>query len=242
MNDAAVAQGDGVEGLGMGMKQVGGVWLPLSECHLVNTLEGRGKHARRVAGRGTYQLHKLEAAMPWVKDWRTAVDVGAHVGLWSMNLAMRFSTIEAFEPVAAHQHCYLRNMTIGRWRLHPMALGAVTGHVAMENFTTGSTGDTRVTQEAEAMATAELVPMRTLDSFAFADVDFIKLDCEGYELFALQGGEETLARCKPCVVVEQKPGRGEVYGLAESAAVTFLEGMGATVRAEISGDFILSWD
>ena len=87
----------------------------------------------------------------------------------------------------------------------------------------------------------ESVPVLRLDQFSLMALDFLKLDCEGYELFALQGAEETLKRCKPVVIVEQKPGRAQCHGLPERAAVEYLEGLGAKLRLEMAGDFILSW-
>ena len=99
-----------------------------------------------------------------------------------------------------------------------------------------SSGDSYVQGDADGD-----VPMRTLDSFDLADVDFIKLDCEGYELFALAGGMETFEHCRPVVCVEQKPGKAQKYGLGETDAVKFLQKMGAKLRGEISGDYILSF-
>ena len=84
--------------------------------------------------------------------------------------------------------------------------------------------------------------MVTLDSFDLQDVDFIKLDCEGYELFALRGAEETLKRCRPCVIVEQKPNRAQRFGLPQTGAVDYLQSLGAKLRAKMAGDYILSFD
>jgi len=83
--------------------------------------------------------------------------------------------------------------------------------------------------------------MRTLDSFNCGVVDFMKLDCEGYELFAIKGGEQTIKRDKPCIIVEQKPGKGKQFGLGDHDAVTLLREWGFEVVKEISGDFILRW-
>jgi hypothetical protein len=84
------------------------------------------------------------------------------------------------------------------------------------------------------------IPMITLDSLALDEVDFIKADCEGFELFALRGAVDTILRCKPVIIVEQKPGRAQKFGLLETEAVTFLEdlGVGYKVVKEMSGDFI----
>lgn len=213
------------------MQKTGGVWLPAGEVHLVDWMRKRNQV---VDGKLTYQYHKLEAALGWVTHWRTAVDVGAHCGLWSLHLAKRFEQLHAMEPVAAHRECWHANMEGLGGRLYPCALGETEGSVSMESAPSSS-GDTRVSGPGD-------IPLRRLDSYELHDVDFIKLDCEGYELFALRGGEETLKRCRPCVIVEQKPGRGQRFGLPETGAVAYLQSLGATFRKEIGGDFILSWD
>ena len=47
-----------------------------------------------------------------------------------------------------------------------------------------------------------MVQTRTLDSFDLAECQFIKIDVEGHELEVLNGAKETLARCRPTVLVE----------------------------------------
>lgn len=213
------------------MMQIGGVFLPDGETHLVEWMR---KVNRVVDGKLSYQYHKLEAALQWVKAWRGAVDVGAHCGLWSMHLIKRFSFVHAFEPVAAHRECFEKNVEMERCVLHACALGAKDGSVRMETAPSSS-GDTRIGGSGD-------IPLKRLDEFDLSPIDFIKLDCEGYELFALQGGEEMLKRCRPCVIVEQKPGRGQRFGLAETGAVDYLQGLGAKLRKVMSGDYVLSWD
>jgi FkbM family methyltransferase len=215
-----------------GIKLVGGVWLPAAEQHLV---EWMVKRNQIVDGRLTYQLHKLEAALKHVRKFRRAVDVGAHCGLWSMHLAKRFERVEAFEPVKLHRDCFEINVDMTVCTLYPIALGEKERMVSMHTANSSS-GDTTV-------AGAGTIPMQRMDdvlAHAF-DVDFIKLDCEGYELFALRGGEELLKRCKPVICVEQKPGKAEQFGLARTGAVEYLQGLGAKVHQEMSGDFIMGW-
>ena len=45
----------------------------------------------------------------------------------------------------------------------------------------------------------------------FEDVDYIKIDVEGHELKVLQGGVDTINRCKPIIVLEQES-IVEIYG------------------------------
>lgn len=213
------------------MKAIGGVWLPDGEQHLVDWMRKRNQV---VDGKLTYQYHKLEAALGHVRKWRAAVDVGAHCGLWSMHLVKRFQLVHAFEPVAAHRACFEKNVPGERALLYGCALGAKDGGVSIRTAPTSS-GDSWVEGSGD-------IPMKRLDEYDLADVDFIKLDCEGYELLALQGAEETLKRCRPCVIVEQKPGRAQKFGLPETGAVDYLQGLGAILRKAIAGDYVLSWD
>lgn len=213
------------------MKEFGGWQFPDHEEHLLEWLK---KTNDLKDGRLRYQGKKQDAAMGWCTQFRTAVDVGAHVGLWSYYLSRQFATVHSFEPVAAHRECFTVNVTAPTVTLHACALGEKDGLVNIRTAQTSS-GDSWVDGDGD-------IPLKRLDEFDLQDVDFVKLDCEGFELFALRGGEETLKRCHPCIIVEQKPGRAQKFGLEETGAVDYLRGLGAHLRTAISGDFILSWD
>lgn len=217
------------------MKQHQGVWFPDGERAMT---EWMTKNGEVINGKGTYQIRKLRAAIACCKQFRTAVDIGAHVGLWSMHLAYRFKAVWAFEPVAEFRNCYVHNVPQLSAILKPYALGFSAGYVTMK-IDPADTGGTHVLDGASERD----IVMRALDSFNIQDVDFIKVDCEGYEYQALKGGEETLKRCKPCVIVEQKQHiMDRNYGTKGTPAVDYLKSLGAKQRKVISGDHILTWD
>ncbi len=191
---------------------------------------------RIVDGRLTYQYSKYENAIKWTKNRLHAVDVGAHIGMWAYWLARDFLNVDAFEPVPEHRECFHKNVTADHVHLHYCALGALPGKVFLKNFTPDASGDTGISADDGIPA-----DMRRLDDFGMNDVSFIKIDCEGYELHVLKGAEDTLRRCKPCVIVEQKP-RVDRYGLTPKDGVMYLESLGAKLRAALAGDYILSWD
>lgn len=217
------------------MISVRGFHLPDGEQHLIPFLE----QGPIVYGGPTYQYHKLEAALALVprERRRHAVDVGAHCGLWSRILTHEFEAVTAFEPIKTHRDCFLYNVSYPGCAISllPFALGERSGMASLHT-SEASSGDTFVKEGGEHAA-----EMRTLDSFGFERLDFLKIDCEGYEFFVLKGAEATVRRSRPVVIVEQKPGKAEQFGLGRTEAVTLLESWGAVRRREISGDFILSW-
>lgn len=206
------------------------IWLPDGETHLVDWMTKSGEI---VDGKGSYQISKLRKALEYCTNFRTAVDVGAHVGLWTMQLAKQFDIVNGFEPIKAHWECLIRNLAGKEVFLHNVALGNKDQYVAIHTAPSSS-GDSWVNGLGD-------IPMTTLDSFALPEVDFIKIDVEGYETFVLQGAKDTIMRCRPCIIVEQKRDMCEKYGLAQKSAVAYLQGLGAILRAEISGDYILSF-
>lgn len=215
------------------MKQHQGVWLPDHEKHMIEWMD---KNGEMVEGRGTYQIKKLRAALGYVNNWRVAVDVGAHVGFWSMHLVKRFSAVIAFEPIAEHRTCFLSNVRGGVMVLNSCALGDMTGSVKL-TVPEGSSGGTHISGGGN-------IPMRTLDSFELVDVDFVKIDCEGYEDKVIEGARKTLLEWKPVVIVEQKDHIMKAnFGTpaGKHPAVELLQQMGAQVQKVISGDYILTW-
>lgn len=222
----------------------GGWWLPDGEQHLQGWMRQVNMRDPGPGGeeRLTYQGRKYKACRPFIRGWRTAIDVGAHVGLWSWQMARDFGHVVGFEPMPEHRACWEKNMEGAENAvLLSYALGAEPGTVFLKTRTLNSSGDTGVEPGATEGVEAEML---TLDELGLEDIDFIKIDCEGYELYVLQGAVETLKRCKPCLIVEQKPETGMEarYGIGVHDAIAFLEDLGAKKRLGIQGDYIFSWD
>lgn len=213
------------------MFQHQGVWLPDGEKHFPDWMDRNGEI---VEGRGTYQIKKLREALRYTRNFRLAVDVGAHVGLWAMHLAARFQLLHAYEPVSEFRQCFALNVEAANVVIHPCALGAASGKVGMA-YDRADSGGTHVGGEGE-------ISLEPLDLYGLENVDFIKIDCEGYEHHVIEGAKATLLRCRPCVIVEQKPHKlGPNFGIKGTPAVDALRALGAEVRTVMSGDYIMNW-
>ena len=137
----------------------------------------------------------LRSVLPYVKQRRMAVDVGAHIGLWTRMLAQKFSHVTAFEPVAENFACLLLNAGYKNATLENAALGALHETCAM-----AQRGDNSGCWAVDAGGVG--VELNTLDSYKLNDVDLIKIDVEGYEGEVIAGATATLMRCRPTVVFE----------------------------------------
>ncbi len=205
------------------MKNVKGIWLPDQEFHLEGFADQEGWR---------YQKHKFDACLKYIKNWDTAIDVGGHCGLWSMQMVEHFRRVYAFEPVPAHRECF--EMNAPEAELIPCALGEKSGTVKLK-WDARSTGNTKVAQDGDVTA-----DLKTLDSFGIRNVGFIKIDCEGYEMNVLKGGEETIRKWHPVIIVEQKPNKAQEYGFEETEAKDWLKKRGYKLQEVLAGDFILA--
>lgn len=217
------------------MKHVDSWWWPDGEQHMLQWM-AHPKNRVILNGRPAYQGKKQQAVLQLCHRRRVAVDVGAHIGLWSFNLVREFDKVIAFEPVDEHRACFTRNVLAGlpaerTIDLQHCALGAEEGSVCMIVNPT-STGDSWVLGHGD-------IVMRTLDSYALPELDLLKIDCEGFEENVLRGAVETLQRCRPVVIVEQKRDMARKFGLEPQGGVRFLLELGWRQHAEIGGDFIM---
>lgn len=216
-------------------KQVNGVWLPDREDYLVNDI----LVSPYFAGAGTIQFKKFARAFPEIKQFRHAVDIGSNCGIWTRVMARCFPLVTCFEPQSeCHEAFWLNNP----WReldersqvvLHAYALGEEAGTVRL-NTELRSTGFTRVDPEGNVE-----VEVRTLDSFDLPEVDFIKIDVEGWEHNVVKGAVETIRKWRPTMIVEQKPCNAERLGMKQFGAVRLLEKWGGKIVADVSGDVIV---
>lgn len=208
------------------MQRLADTWLPDGEQHFQDYLRKTG---------GEYQPKQRNRSLEYVTRWSLAIDIGAHVGLWSRALVQRFKRVVAFEPLAPLRACLERNVESPRLEIVPMALGNTHGAVAL-GYEGCNSGAARILPDQRG-----LVPLGRLDDFEFDEVGYIKIDTEGFELEVLRGAERTLRRCRPIVVVEEKAHGAVHFNQPRYAAVRFLESLGATVLDRIVDDFILGW-
>ncbi len=156
------------------------------------------KHLRK----GEAELKFLPQIVP--RD-PTAVDIGANKGVYSHLLARVCQSVEAFEP----------NPKIYRILTRTLPRNVVAHQVALSDRVGTAELIVPLTSGGFSNQTASLNPrkrndgagvvrvaQRTLDSYGFNNVGFIKIDVEGYEPAVLAGARETIMRERPVMQVE----------------------------------------
>lgn len=149
-----------------------------------------------------FQREHLFAAFKYVKKWRVAVDVGAHVGFWTRDMAERFETVHAFEAAPDTYKCLVENTKdLPNVKTYPFAVGSKGGQVMImkdaRREAVGNTGSRYVmpTEEGD-------VRMVSVDSLGLVHCDFMKVDVEGFEPDVIKGARGTLRRHMPVVIME----------------------------------------
>lgn len=166
------------------------------------------------------QADKVQQIIPFVTNFNLAVDGGAMVGVWTLELLKHFRHVDAYEPIDSNADCLVKNLIErapcdhNRVSVYRMALGDKPQDVAFDLEPAPVSHHVHV--KSKVRVADVTVPMVPLDQFSYLNVGLIKLDLEGYELPALRGAEQTINRSQPVVVVEMK-NAGKRYGFDDQA-------------------------
>lgn len=156
---------------------------------------------------GTFEPQALKVMQEHVRPGSTILDVGANIGLFTIegaNSVGSSGTIIAIEAAPQHAETVRASAELNRMKnveVHSVAVGSETGEAILTlpsaanygMFTLGNAmGDERIR-----------VGVRRIDDIvAGRRVDFIKMDIEGSEYNALLGAKETITRGHPAILIE----------------------------------------
>lgn len=214
------------------MYEFQGWWFPDMEDHFPKMI----KKSISKGGPAEYQYQVRDRSLRYVKNNRVALDIGANVGLWSRSLVKHFDQVIAFEPVAMFRDCLSKNVVAKNLTVRTEALGDRDQQVTMV-LTEGNTGHTHIDPNAQGGETTVI----RLDNLKLEKVDYIKIDCEGYEYRVLYGAQDTIRRCRPIVVVEQKPHEMYTKDYGQHAAIGLLQDWGMVRLDQVKDDWIMGW-
>lgn len=208
------------------MKFKGDLAFPEADVFMVN----------QVSPEGFYQRAQLEAALRYVTNWQTAIDGGAHIGTFSLVMATRFDRVIAVEPSPDTFEALTWNLRdVSNVDRRNVALGATPGTVEM---TLDPPNAERANTGARFVRPGGGIPVETIDSWALPSLGLLKLDVEGSEPAAIRGALDTIRRCQPIILYENKWLWSRHYGLPKTAVSSVLMGLGYRHLERVSRDEI----
>ena len=121
-----------------------------------------------------------------LSDHTTVIDIGAHIGLFTIRAAEAGSTVYAFEPSPHSYECLLRNIELYEVSDRVVSQNtAVTSEIGTVEIALSDTESLYDSTEIAISGTKRIVPSTTLSEIAsknrFEGTTLLKMDCEGAE-------------------------------------------------------------
>ncbi len=212
-----------------GLVFVRGLWVPAEEYNLLSG--DRYVNLSPITGTIDLDVGKVAEAIGWCTSHARALDVGAHVGSTAVLLAQRFQSVTAFEAIPKVAAALRRNCAkFPGVEVCNCAISNAPGELYFEYIPNhGQLSHALLgQQELSSKKAVRIGPIKskTIDSLAYADVSFIKIDVEGLELEVVEGARETILRCRPVLLVEQGGNESKHFKRERDEASRFLEVLG----------------
>jgi FkbM family methyltransferase len=193
------------------MKKIDGLYMP-------DIMTGPSRYDRGWA--------ELE---PHIKPGHAVVQAGGHIGIFPRELSKLFDIVYTFEPNAENFACLVRNAPSPK--VFPLRAFVGDRHECRElRINSKSTGGHSVGNLGD-------VPTFRIDDLALSVCDLILLDLEGYEFFAILGAMQTIARCRPRIIVEENKKSGG-QGFQIGAITTLLAARAYRPAARVGENII----
>ena len=169
-------------------------------------------------------------AKPFIKSFRNAIDVGCRDGDFSRPM------LNDFEKIYAFDYRDRLNFSSQKLKYYKCALGDNNSRVRASGGVITNLRNSKI----------NFVNQKTLDSFNFKDIDFIKIDVEGHELKVLEGAKLLIAQYSPVFVIEENGSQVQWGKGKENDAIDYLLSLNYKIVAKnepnLSKDYVLIRD
>lgn len=178
------------------------------------------------------ELPVIDMVSRYVVGFDTVLQAGGCLGVFPQRLAESFARVVTCEPDPDNFAAMATNVKATNVERHQVALGDHRETVGLSKFRRDGkshhhAGIVHVSGPGD-------VPMIRIDDLGLT-VDAIMLDVEGYELPALKGAQQTIARSRPVLALEVNKNLAFV-GLTEADVMGFLQGLHYVYVAQSGSD------
>jgi FkbM family methyltransferase len=176
---------------------------------------------------GYFELETTTLIKALLKKDDIALDIGAHIGYYTLLMARKCKEVLAFEPNQINYSNLRENIKLNKLNNVITINAAVT---EKEGFTQlckhwENTGMHRIYCANWCRKDHEYVTTKNIDSI-IEKADFIKMDCEGSELGALKGMKKLLENNNVTLIMEFHPPSIREYGAEPRDIFNFMRDLG----------------
>jgi FkbM family methyltransferase len=158
---------------------------------------------------GKFSCHRAIApALQYVKKFNCAIDVGTWIGDSTDVISRLFSKVYGFEASPTVFECTLKNLkNRNNIILDNIALSDTEGVKELFNRRSSVSGWINTLEDVKGIYYTKkmLVKCKTIDSYDFLNIDFIKIDIDSHEGYFLKGATKFFQNNNPVVLIEHKP-------------------------------------
>lgn len=197
---------------------------------------------------GPYQGRNLKFVRKTIPNARTIVDIGMNIANNTIEYSTWAKKVVSFEPYTPIYNIALENIKTNKelngthkgnigWfeECGKFASLDMTGEIIPYNVGLGlheekqkliihpnNMGHNNILPEDKDVKYETVdVEVHRLDKYKLTDVDFIKIDTEGYEFIAIQGARNTIRKYKPMVQVEIVDTQFKKYGYTAQEMIDY---------------------
>lgn len=153
---------------------------------------------------------EYDFVVPHIKEYRTAIDIGAHIGTTTLRYAKDFKKVCAFEPLY-HKELVANTNQLDNVEIYKFAVSDKKQKMQMKKNRTNSGMTMLISNETKDYLKKRAdwfeniaydVECISLDECNIKDVDFIKIDTENYVYPILMGAINILKEYSPVLQIE----------------------------------------
>lgn len=143
------------------------------------------EYSDHIMKNGIYDYYNIEWCKEFINPESVFVDIGAHIGTYSMILSSHCKEVHAFEPQTSVFECLnigICNNNRFNIQVYNTALGSNDCNSSLYHFSDDTSDITNYGN----------INITTLDKYQIIGIDFMKIDVKGYEIEILRGASQTL--------------------------------------------------
>jgi len=184
---------------------------------------------------GIYEAYETFLIKALLKPTDIALDIGAHIGYFTLLMAQKCKWVYAFEPEPNNFKLLKSNVKLNKLEnivCYNIAVTESTGLTKL-HLCESNSGMHRIYKPKWISKTTMVRTIKIDDALTLhggLKVDFIKMDIEGSEFGALKGMEQLLKTNHVIMMMEFHPPTIEEYGANPREVYDFIKGLGYDIR------------